>query len=83
MASSEQDGMYPGCPNTGQGVGMLCIISILPMHSFGAVPFGPYVGGAVGSRAVAGSGVAQAHLALRRQKGSSGAGTRMVLKMGR
>lgn len=38
--------------------------------------------GAAGSRAVAGSGLCQAHLPLRRQKGSSGAGTRMVLKMG-
>lgn len=35
-----------------------------------------------GSGAVAGSGLCQAHLPLRRQKGSSGAGTRMVLKMG-
>lgn len=38
--------------------------------------------GAAGSGAVAGSGLCQAHLPLRRQKGSSGAGTRMVLKMG-
>lgn len=75
--------MYPDCPNTGQGVGMPCIISVLPTHRLGAVLFGPYVGGAVGSRAAAGSAMSQAHLALRRQKGSSGAGTRMVLKMGR
>lgn len=63
-------------------------ISVLPTHSLRALPRGPCVHGGSGERGrgrqqvVAGSGLCQAHLPLRRQKGSSGAGTRMVLKMG-